>query len=52
MGQRRIDVDGIYGPATARSAKKYRRNLGLSARPVVTARVWQALERGRALDHP
>jgi len=52
MGQRRIDVDGIYGAATARAAKEYRTNLGLSARPVVTARVWQALERGRAFNHP
>lgn len=50
MGQQRIDVDGIYGPATARAATEYRRNLGLGARPVVTPEVWQALKRGRALD--
>ena len=52
LGHRRIDVDGTYGPATARAVKKYRKHLGLAVKPVVTARVWKALGRGRALHRP
>jgi peptidoglycan hydrolase-like protein with peptidoglycan-binding domain len=49
--RRRLDVDGDYGAETARAVKAYRRHLGLEVKPVVTARVWAALERGRPVDH-
>ncbi|HET7736507.1 MAG TPA: glycoside hydrolase domain-containing protein [Nocardioidaceae bacterium] len=48
--RRRIHVDGDYGAATARAVKAYRRHLGLQVKPVVTARVWAALERGRPVQ--
>ena len=47
--RRRVHVDGDYGAATARAVKAYRRQLGLAVKPVVTERVWRALERGRSL---
>lgn len=49
MTHRRIAVDGAYGPSTARAVKQYRKHLGLPDKPVVTQRVWRALERGRVL---
>lgn len=45
--RRRIHVDGDYGAETARLVRSYRKNLGMKVEPVVTARVWKALERGR-----
>jgi peptidoglycan hydrolase-like protein with peptidoglycan-binding domain len=43
----RVHVDGSFGHSTARVVRHYRRQLGLPAGTVATARVWRALERGR-----
>ncbi|HWI42429.1 MAG TPA: glycoside hydrolase domain-containing protein [Nocardioides sp.] len=49
LGNHQVRVDGAYGKATARAVRHYRKRLGLQAKPVVTARVWKALARGKVV---
>lgn len=52
LGERRLPVDGSFGPVTNRAVGLYRRHLGLDGKNLVTARVWAALRRGSVVTGP
>ncbi|WP_435769864.1 glycoside hydrolase domain-containing protein [Nocardioides sp. SYSU DS0651] len=48
-GRPKVQVDGAFGPSTARAVRHYRKELRLGKKPVVTKGLWKALERGRVV---
>jgi peptidoglycan hydrolase-like protein with peptidoglycan-binding domain len=43
----RVAVSGVFRASTSATVRRYQRDLGLPRTGVVTAEVWDALQRGR-----
>ena len=43
----RVDVDGVFGPTTARAVRNYQRGVRIARNGIVGEATWRALQRGR-----